>query len=1336
MAFPAFPGASAQPDGGFRDDLIVQAPPLLPKAGGGGPGGQQLLFLLLPILGVGSMATLYLGRGGGGPLTWVIAGVSGLGLVATVVLTLVRGRSQQKVQINEERRDYLRYLASLRKQVRDVARNQADRGRDRLPAPEDLWQVAGDQRLWRRQRTDADFGRIRIAVGPQVLNTPLRVPETAPIEDLDPLTANSLRRFIKAHAAVPELPVAVSVRGFARIAISGERADVLALARAMVAQLASYHSPSSLRIACCLSSRRLADWDWLKWLPHATATGRADAAGPARLCAGNLNRLAALLGDDLGERAPFVKGTPPNPAQPHLIVILDGGGRDTQAALDPVAGSDGVTFLDLGTPPETPIAPTLQLRVDSGLLGRILPQSVGHLGIADRMDAPAAEFVARQLAALYTATPATADGAFSGDLGLPDLLGLGDPRVLDTAVTWRSRSARDRLRIPIGVDPDSRPVYLDIKESAENGMGPHGLVIGATGSGKSELLRTLVIGLAVTHSSEVLNFALVDFKGGATFAGMAGLPHVSAVITNLSDELSLVDRMGDALRGEMVRRQELLRAAGNYASVRDYEKAREGGAPLSPLPSLLVIIDEFSELLSSRPELTDLFVMIGRLGRSLAVHLLFASQRLEEGRLRGLDTQLSYRIGLRTFSASESRAVLGVPDAYELPSIPGSGYLKVDTSQLSRFKGAYVSGELPSAPGAVVVADPEPLAAGQRPVRFSLAPVRDEQPQPAGPESEAGPPEIAATDSELEQSSGAGSAGQSILDVLVKRLEGRGPAAYQVWLPPLGDPPTIDQVMPGLTETEDRGYTLEGFGGNGRLAAVVAIVDKPFEQRRDLLWADLSGGAGHAVVVGAPQSGKSTLLRTLISTLALTHTPVEAQFYLLDFGGGALASLAGLPHVSGTAGRLEADKCRRIVAELLGLLADREALFAERGLDSMAAFRAAPFPTSDGRMFGDVFLVVDGWLTLRQEFEPLEEAIGVLAARGLGYGIHVVLSANRWMEVRAALRDLIGTQFELRLGDPSDSVIDRRTAANVPAGTPGRGLTSDRLQFLTALPRVDGRANAGDLAAGVADLVKRIDAAWRGPRAPQVRLLPELVRADSLPAPVPGDRRIPIGIAENDLGPVVLDFTADPHLIAFGDIESGKSNLLRLVARGIMDRYTPDEALISIVDYRRSLLGVVDGPHLLDYCGSETVLAGAVAQVEAAMRARLPGPEVTPEQLRDRSWWRGPELFLLIDDYDLVATQTGNPIAPLAQFLPQSRDIGLHLVIVRRTGGASRALFEPVLQRLRDLAAPGLQLSGSREEGALIGDVKPSPQPPGRGYLVTRRNGAVLVQLGLVSDGG
>ncbi len=192
---------------------------------------------------------------------------------------------------------------------------------------------------------------------------------------------------------------------------------------------------------------------------------------------------------------------------------------------------------------------------------------------------------------------------------------------------------------------------------------PHGLCIGATGSGKSEFLRTLVLAMLATHSPTELNLVLVDFKGGATFLGLESTPHVAAIITNLEQELSMVDRMKDALSGEMNRRQEVLRAAGNYANVADYERARASGVRLEPLPALFIVVDEFSELLSQKPDFAELFVAIGRLGRSLHIHLLLASQRLEEGKLRGLDSHLSYRIGLKTFSANESRSVLGVPDA-------------------------------------------------------------------------------------------------------------------------------------------------------------------------------------------------------------------------------------------------------------------------------------------------------------------------------------------------------------------------------------------------------------------------------------------------------------------------------------------------------------------------------------------------------------------------------------------------------------------------------------------------------------------------------------------------
>ena len=454
-------------------------------------------------------------------------------------------------------------------------------------------------------------------------------------------------------------------------------------------------------------------------------------------------------------------------------------------------------------------------------------------------------------------------------------------------------------------------------------MGPHGLVIGATGSGKSEVLRTLVLGLALTHSPEILNFVLVDFKGGATFAGMAGMPHVSAIITNLSEELTLVDRMQDALSGEMTRRQELLRASGNYGSLRDYEKARTSGErpDLEPLPSLLIVCDEFSELLSAKPEFVDLFVAIGRLGRSLGIHLLLSSQRLEEGRLRGLDSHLSYRIGLRTFSESESRSVIGVGDAYRLPAVPGLGFLKPDQSSLWRFKAAYVSGPPKrrfggaGALGGTARHEALPFSTGLVTSRL---------------EHEAA---SAAAVAEAAAAAAAAQEKRSTFDIAVDLMEGQGPAAHQVWLPPLDVADTFDQLMPDLVADPVLGLVSPSWRARGPLRFPLGTVDMPRDQKRETLHADLSGAAGHVAIVGAPRSGKSTLLRTIVTGLALTHTPREVQFYVLDFGGGTFTGLKDLAHVAGVGTRAEPDVVRRMVAEVIGITDAREQFFRAHGID-------------------------------------------------------------------------------------------------------------------------------------------------------------------------------------------------------------------------------------------------------------------------------------------------------------------------------------------------------------------------------------------------------------------
>ncbi|HEX5594628.1 MAG TPA: type VII secretion protein EccCa [Micromonosporaceae bacterium] len=1292
-----------------RGELLLESPPELPEQMPRSLG--QLLMILPMVCGVGAMALLYSGRNGG-TMMYVAGGLFGVSMLGMAIGSMSGGGNNKTAELNADRRDYMRYLAQIRKRVRRAANQQREAMLWRHPAPDALWALAASRRMWERRSTDDDFGEVRIALGPQRLAVQIVPPETKPVEDLEPMSAIALRRFVRAHTNVPELPIALSIRAYSRIVLRGERGAVAGSARAMIGQLVSFHAPDDLIVVVVAAPARQQQWDWVKWLPHAQHARRTDAAGGRRMVFSSLAEAEEMLGDELGSRPRHSPDARPLTSAPHIVVVLDGGDVAPTCQLLGV-GLLGTTVLDLsGVVPRDAGRWLLCLEVTATTVEANWGSGAVSLGAPDQLTAEQVEGLARILAPYRLSQQAAADEPLAASMELPDLLGVGDAAAVDPRQTWRVRPHRERLRIPLGVGPDGSVVDLDFKESAHEGMGPHGLIIGATGSGKSELLRTIVAALAVTHSSEELNFVLVDFKGGATFASLDVLPHTSAVITNLADELPLVDRMRDALAGEMVRRQELLRAAGNYVSRYEYEQARAAGEQLAPMPSLLIICDEFSELLAAKPDFIDLFVMIGRLGRSLGVHLLLASQRLEEGKLRGLDTHLSYRIGLRTFSAVESRIVLGVPDAYELPSAPGHGYLKTDTQTMLRFRAAYVSGPY-RAPGrssrsqAVLQRQITPYGIG-----FLPAP---ELPQPAATPDE---------------SPDDGGRQQSMLDVIVDQLRGHGTPAHQVWLPPLGAPPSLDELLPPLVVDPQLGLCPGQWPGRGQLVAPVGVVDRPYEQRRDPMMVELAGSGGNVVIVGAPQSGKSSMLRSLLASLALTHTPREVQFFCLDFGGGALRALDGLPHLSGVAGRRDVEAVRRTVAELMALLDQREARFAELGIDSIAAYRrrraAGEFPDDP---FGDVFLVIDGWATLRQEYEELEQTITNVAARGLGFGVHVVITAARWAEIRINMRDLLGTRIELRLGDPSESEIDRRAAINVPEKSPGRGLTKDKLHFLAAVSRLDAQHGVDDLAEATADLVQRVRAAWPGPAAPKVRLLPRHLPVAELARLVDRSARgIPIGVNESALAPVSLDFANEPHLMVFGDAECGKTNLLRVIARSITERYTPAEARLVIADYRRGLLGAIETEHLLDYAPSAQAFAEGIGSIRSAMLNRLPGPDVTPAQLRDRSWWRGPELYLLVDDYDLVATAGNNPLSSLIDLLPQARDIGLHLILTRRVGGAARALYEPVLQRLRELDTPGLLMSGNREEGQLFGALRPSPQPPGRGTLIRRRDGQQLIQ--------
>jgi S-DNA-T family DNA segregation ATPase FtsK/SpoIIIE len=1289
------------PDSPPSDELHIHSPPTKPEPSTGGM--MQALFPAIGSFGLLGFALVY-----HNPLFMYVA----LGMVCLSLLFAFGMRWSQvravKKRRARNRRKYRLYLTGVE---RDLGRD-ADLqlvAADRLyPDHERLWGVVlGRRNLWERRAHDRDFLELRVGRG--------RVPHTRPVRlelSDDPLTDRE--RDLEDEAAtvrarwerVNDTPMTVDLAGARVVSVVGAPGEARALARSLVSQLAAFRAPNDVRVLASYDRADAAEWDWMKWLPHARAEarGRSETRGapPPLLLADSGERLSELLEAEVGPRLEQLQrleeesmtSVQPRVAAPRLVIVIDGWSPRSATARMPLMREVlergdrlNVTAVLLADRTDNePSEAEIRVVLSPGAAATVEERREGGQrwsGVwPDAADLGLCEALARALAPLRLedreAGPSVGD-----EVRALDLFGFHSPRDIDARAAWRDRPRREQLRVPIGIGASGERVVLDLKQAAEGGLGPHGLIVGATGSGKSELMRTLISGLALQHPPDTLSFVLIDYKGGAAFAELARLPHAAGLITNLQRDRSLVDRMRDALLGEQERRQRMLRDAGNIDDIRAYRDRRAEDPSLPPMPYLLVVVDEFGELLSSRPEFIDLFLGIGRVGRSLGMHLLFSSQRLDEGKLRGLESHLRYRICLRTYSAVESKVVLGTPDAYLLPPFPGAAYLKVDTAIYERFKVALVS-----------------------------SPVRAERVEHEAPATTVEPFDPAAGLAAPVVAADAGAGGPSDLEELVALLEAEhaGGPVHQVWVPPLPS-----RLEPGSAAAGPPWWE-RGDAGEALVRAAIGLLDLPAEQRTEPLVLDFSSTAGHLALVGAPQTGKSTFLKSLVCALAREHTPAEARVYGIDLGGGALAELDAAPHVGGVCTKLDRERVRQTVRHVQGLLEERELQFRRLGLASMADARVRRARGEVDEDLPDVFLVVDNWGALRRDFEGLDQDVEQIANSGLNYGVHVVLSANRWGEIRPGLRDNVGSRFELRLNDPIESEHGRRPAEALPTDVPGRGLAPDGQHFQTELPDVEAARASAER--------------WDGPPAPPVPMLPLRVTPGELPAPgEDGAPGVPIGVDELRLEPVYLDLAGgDPHFVVLGDAECGKTSLLRWFGHALAARQDPGRAQLVIVDYRRTLLDLAQGPHVRAYAANAAMASRAAADLRAELTSRMPGPDASHEELLRGSGWSGPRLYLLVDDYDLVPGAADNPLLPLVDLLAHGRDVGFHLVLARRVGGVSRSAFEPFFQRVTELRTPGIVMSGDPDEGPLVGGRRAVPLPPGRGYLVRRDRRTSLIQ--------
>ncbi|MDN3356857.1 type VII secretion protein EccCa [Actinomadura sp. DC4] len=1301
----------------------VEAPPTLPDGQG---GGSQLLSVL-PMVGMmGSLTMMTVLRN---------PAFMGLGAVMLVVAVLAGGgmllsrRGQVGRQRRAQRERYLDYLEELREELARTERETRVRARVLDPPPEALYDVVRDPtRLWERRRRHDDFLKVRIGTG-SVPGDPLTLGEHgSALTPTDLFMASEARAAIRRYETMPDMPLTVPLDIAGNVSVIGAREDVLRLVRSLLVQLSAFHSPTDVAVAVAYGGARSPDWEWLKWLPHVLDPLRHDGGVNARLIAPTPLRLGALLADELRRRGDFATEIRRGIGQREslrlvrrLVVVHDTHGEvadelvrpdETLSPQDLAATVIHLVADQVAEPGE--VAVRLKVTGDRVEVEDLRGETPVRLsGTVDDVSAPMMGGLARMLAPVRLSRESLKEEIDAGPVDFTALMNVEDPGDLNVGRLWAPRTERAFLRVPIGVDDTGEPVILDLKESAQLGMGPHGLCVGATGSGKSEMLRTLVLALAASHPPDRVSMMLVDYKGGATFAPFERLPHVAGVITNLEDDAGLIERVYSSLAGEVQRRQQVLKDAGNIANIGDYTYRRRHDPDLPPLPHLLVIIDEFGELLTARPDFIELFLSIGRIGRSIGVHLLLSSQRIESGKLRGLDSYLSYRVGLRTFSEEESRTILDTPDAFHLPTLPGFGYLKVDTTIYQRFKAGYVSGPYR---GPVAVA----------PETEATAPVL---PYPAYNTGGARREADAVEDEGSVLPERA--VGPTLLDVMVDQLRRHGDRVRHIWLPPLPVATTLD-ALTGPVRVTGGGMWLPT--RVPWLNVPVGVLDDPRRQWQGLWSLDLTAAGGHLALIGGPQTGKTTLLRTLVLSLALTHTPAQASVYAVDLIGGGLHVLAGLPNVGGVAGRADHERVRRTVEEVSGMLDLRQEVFQVRGIDSIQRLRTLHATGELPELpSADVVLIVDGFGAIRNDFEEIDDMISDLLQRGGGYGIHVVAGMLRWNDVRMAMQSNFGQRVELRLNDPSDSSVDRKLAETISAKEPGRALTDGKLFAHVALPRIDRRPDANDLGTVVETTARAIRGAWQGPAAAPVRVLPYELATRTLPATADEPLHVPIGIDERDFAPVLLDlFDQDQNLLVLGDGECGKTNLLRLIARGLVDRRSPEEVVFAVMDPRRRLRDLVPEPYLGGYASNARVCAGLAAGVAKELEGRMPD-EGDQAGLAEENHFDGPHVVVLVDDYHLLTAAGQQPLAAFVPFVPAGRDIGLHFVVTLPVAGASRGLYDPLLQAVREIGTSALLMSGDRSEGQLFPRIYAARQPAGRGKWIRRGEPAHLIQTALLT---
>jgi S-DNA-T family DNA segregation ATPase FtsK/SpoIIIE len=1188
------------------------------------------------------------------PATLLIAVLSPMVLIGNQLLTRRQGRQTHRERVAEYEAKKERITADAQEAL--TAERMARRASFPDPAAVLLTVVGPRRRLWERRTGDPDFLELRAGTA----DVPSEVVLTDPTQD-------EHRREVRWSAL--DVPITVPLRTHGVLGVAGgDRAR--AVAAWMVAQTVALHSPEDLQLyllagAGAADGARDGGWEWVRWLPHAAPRDGQDAYATVGTDTQTLARRVAELGALIAERSAAGKR---DPAARSVLVVLDGARR--------LRSLPGVTQILR----EGPAVGVYALCVDSQ--ERLLPEECqavvaeqpdGLMRVTRTLVEPAegvrpdlvshawCRTVARALAPVRDTGGGEDDAALPDSSRLLDVLGMEPPEADAVAARWTVGGRTTEAVLGISLDG---PFSLDLKRD-----GPHALVAGTTGSGKSELLQTLVASLAVANRPDAMTFVLVDYKGGSAFKDCVALPHTVGMVTDL--DTHLVSRALTSLSAELRRREHILADAG-AKDIDDYVELLRREPERTPMPRLLIVIDEFASMVRDLPDFVTGLVNIAQRGRSLGIHLVLATQRPGGVVSPEIRANTNLRIALRVTDSSESQDVLNAPDAAAISkSTPGRAYVRLAQSSLVPFQAGRVGGFRPGTSS----------TAAERPAPWVVPVTWPDvgRPLPTRPRGSAEP------QSELTD-----------LAVLVTAVRG---AAEQ-----LGVPPQHSPWLPALPATLTAADLPPARRGGYHLPAVpYGLVDLPELQAQLPLELDLAT-LGHLHVVGSSRSGRSQTLRTMAALLARQHSAADVHLYGIDCGNGALLALTPFPHTGAVVQRSETERLARLLGRLGAEMVRRQQLLAATGSASLVEYRSG---LSSGDRPPHIVVLLDRWEVFDKSFADhdggsLMSAVLGLLREGAGVGIHLVLAGDRSLfstRVSASTED----KLVLRLNERSDYSMAGINYRTLPEDiAPGRALRAGdgaEAQIALLAPDASGQGQAAAMATLAAQAAERDGDLPDQQRPFRIDVLPDeltLAQARAVARPA-GPLWAMAGVGGDELAGVGPDLSVIPTFLVAGPPRSGRSTVLLTAVASLLGSGTP----VVVAAPRRSPLRELAGvPGVLTVFSGENVTSAELATALAGVT--------------------GPAVVVLDDAELLLKCEAGSDLGLIAR---AGAETGRGLVLAGTIDGLAGGFggWHVDVRRNRQGLLIGPQGLG---DGELIG-VKLS-----RGQLGAGRPGRALVHLG------